>query len=271
MGIRRGLRWFWQAAILVLALLAVAPACHKTTKKKPQPGRTAVAAPTSAAIRWKGVIMTGDDSIAAFDNARKKMKAVWLGAGVRAEDIRELSMAAGRLKERGTKQASSRALKTALKSLKVQKGEGCLVHLTSHGSPWGFYLKDRPALTPTALDAMLRSTCGDQPTVILVSACYSGVFAGNAMRAKNRAILTAARDDRNSFGCGVENELTFWDACVLGTLGKARDAAALSTAVGACIREKERREHLAFSYPQATIGAGMLGLPLFDPVRAGAE
>ncbi len=268
MGIRAGTWRKILAAALAAVLGVLAPACHKTKgkKKRAQALAASTSAPPAGRIRWKGVIMTGDDSITAFDNARKRVKEVWIARGVKAGDIRELSMT--RLEQKdGVQAASAAGLKKALASLAVDKskaGEGCLVHLTSHGSPWGFYLRGQAELTPTALDRMLTAACGDQPTVVMVSACYSGVFTGNVMTRKNRAVLTAARDDRNSFGCGVEDTFTFWDACVIENLPKASNVPALARAVSACIRAKERERKLHFSYPQATVGAAMARVPLFN-------
>jgi hypothetical protein len=244
--------------LLCLALGVLAPSCSKKKGKAKAQGQAAV-----SALHWKGVIMTGDDSIVAFDNARERLKELWQERGVAAADIRDLSMKRG--------DASKPALAKALKSLKVGKGDACMVHLTSHGSPWGFFLRGQGMLTPAELDKMLAAACGEQPTVVMVSACYSGVFNSNAMKRPNRTILTAARDDRNSFGCGVEDTYTFWDSCVIEALPRARTAAGLARDVGSCIRGKEKDRKLAFSYPQAFVGSSMARLPLFDAKPLEAE
>ena len=276
------------ALALGLALFALAPGCHRAKKKKKMPKRAAAPAgqmaaasagplpakPTSAlaakevgrpagAVRWKAVIMTGDDSIPAFDNARKRIKEIWIARGLRAGDVRELSMTPA--EQKGAVGASSAAgLRKALTSLAVKSGEGCLVYLTSHGAPWGFYLRGQPALSPAALGKMLGEACGEQPTIVLVSACFSGIFTGKAVAAKNRVVLTAARDDRSSFGCGIENEFTFWDACLIDQLPTAASARGLANALDSCIRSKERERHLSFSYPQASVGSAMTHAVLFD-------
>src|SRR5262245_47389101 len=87
--------------------------------------------------------------------------------------------------------------------------------MISHASPQGFYLRNAPALTPRTLSAILDAACGYRPTVVLVSACYSGVFVGNAMLKPNRINRTAAREYRTSFGCSAENEYTYWDGCLI--------------------------------------------------------
>jgi hypothetical protein len=240
---------------LAATLAASAGACQKTqsvSKSRTVP---------KTSVRWKGVLMTGDDSIVAFDNARHALKSLWVQRGLAAKDIRELSMAPS--EQKGSVLATSeRNLERALKSLKLKDGDGCLIHMTSHGAPWGLYLRDQDALAPTRLDALLDKYCGKRPTVVFVSACYSGVFAGNVLKQPNRAIFTAARDDRNSFGCGVENVYTFWDGCAIEQLPVAKSWTALKRGLERCIRAKEDETQLRYSYPQAYIGTGVAKLPV---------
>lgn len=242
--------------ILLVSLLAGAPAaCFKGKAKL-----KARAVPNSS-IHWKGVLMTGDDSVVAFDNARQSLKNIWLQRGLAAKDIRELSMS--RRAQKGKVRASNEPnLAAALKSLKIKDGDGCVVHLTSHGAPWGFYLRDQDALSPTHLDALLNRYCGKRPTVVFISACYSGIFTGNVMTRPNRAIFAAARDDRNSFGCGVENVYTYWDSCTIEQLPAAASWQDLKHRLEACIRKKEDATNLRYSYPQAMIGDDVAKLPV---------
>lgn len=243
--------------VLACVLLAMPAACRKVR----EPSKvTARAVPTST-TRWKAVLMTGDDSIVAFDNARKHLKDVLVKRGIAAKDIRELSMK--RQEQTGGVKASSAVnLDSALGSLKIKNGDGCLVYFTSHGAPWGFYMRDQSSLTPSALDKLLDRHCGKRPTVVFVSACYSGVFAGNALKQPNRAIFTAARDDRNSFGCGVEDVYTYWDACTIDQIPAASSWADLRKRLESCIRKKEQGTGLRFSYPQAAIGPAVAKLPV---------
>ena len=50
-------------------------------------------------------------------------------------------------------------------------------------------------LAPRTLGAMLDEACGPRPTIVVLSACFSGVFLPE-IAAPNRMILTAARPDR---------------------------------------------------------------------------
>ncbi len=253
--------------VVVLSLATASEGCGRVRSLLGlSPGKratlTAKGAGPASNIHWKGVLMTGDDSIVAFDNARGKLKTIWTERGVLPADIRELSMTP-KLQVGAVKPSSTKNLETALKSLKLKTGDGCVLHLTSHGAPWGFYLRDQKALSPTKLDALLTSQCGDRPTVVFIAACFSGIFTSNAMKKPNRAIFTAARDDRTSFGCGVENHYTFWDDCAIELLPAATNWADLQDNLRSCIRDKERGSGLKYSYPQAFIGAKIAKLPVF--------
>src|SRR5262245_35791975 len=128
-------------------------------------------------LTWKATLMTGDDSIDAFDNARKTLKSEFLQMGVTPANIKELSMSPVERK-RGSMASSAGNLAGAMRDLSVGDQDACLVHMTSHGSPQGFYLRNAGTITPKTLDQILDRACGDRPTVVLISACYSGVFVG---------------------------------------------------------------------------------------------
>jgi hypothetical protein len=210
----------------------------------------------------KAVFMTGDDSINAFDNARKTLKDMFVRQGIRDENVRQLSR---RQSEQtgDVKASSATALKDQLASLNVVDGDVCLAFMTSHGSRDGFYLRGQATLSPKKYAEILDQTCGTRPTVVLVSACYSGVFIKEPTMLKdNRVILTAARHDRTSFGCGAENQYTYWDNCLIDHLPTAKTWNELYTSVAQCIKTKEGGGGFTPSEPQAYFGAAMKDFPL---------
>ncbi len=201
----------------------------------------------------KMVLMTGDDSISAFDNARKKLFEMFSkDYGVR-EGI-QLSRDANE-QVGDVRSTSISNLESALKDLSVGSYEGCLIHMTSHGTQSGFYIKGQDYLTPDKLNQLIKDACGENPTVLLVSACYSGIFAEPKMEAPNRIILTAARKDRTSFGCSAEAVYTYWDGCLVTTLPTVSTWFELAGAMEKCIEAKESGGGFARSYPQARFGA----------------
>ena len=107
---------------------------------------------------------------------------------------------------------------------------------------------------------MLDATCGQRPTVAIISACHSGIFLDDA--APNRIILTAARADRTSFGCGAGFEFTYYDSCLLDDWPRSHDFRALYDAVTLCVQDKERQMDVMPSEPQASFGNAVTSLPL---------
>jgi len=220
---------------------------------QPLPGSQQASTETTPTLTWKAALMTGDDSINAFDNARKTVKNEFLAMGVLPSNIKELSMSPVERKH-GSLPSSAQNLAGALQQLSIGDEDACLIHMTSHGSPQGFYLRNAPVLTPRTLNRILDLTCGERPTVVLISACYSGVFVGPEMQKSNRIILTAARNDRTSFGCSTENEYTYWDSCLIDSLPSADSWKALYGTIQHCVQTKESQGHFKPSLPQAYFG-----------------
>ena len=81
----------------------------------------------------------------------------------------------------------------------------------------------------------------------------------------DRMILTAARPDRTSFGCGEADRYTYFDGCVLQELGAAHDFGVLGRKVQACVAQHELETHATPpSEPQLEIGAALAPmLPLY--------
>jgi hypothetical protein len=87
------------------------------------------------------------------------------------------------------------------------------VFLTSHGSRQhelvlnqnGMELADLPA---AELGRLLRES-GIRWKVVVISACYSGGFL-DPLKDDGTMVITAARHDRQSFGCADENEFTYF-------------------------------------------------------------
>src|SRR4051812_26666005 len=76
------------------------------------------------------------------------------------------------------------------------------VFLTSHGGPDGLDVvagRRSETLSPRSLRAMLKAS-GARYRVVIISACYSGVFA-RALADRRTLVITAAAPDRPSFGC----------------------------------------------------------------------
>ena len=221
-------------------------------------------------LTWKAALMAGDNEIEVFDNATKTLKSMFLRMGLEAANIRELSASRSEQQQRGALPSTADNLEAALRGLSVRKGDACLVHLTSHGTRQGFFLRNAASISPARLNAALESGCGDEPTVVLVSACYSGVFVDHVMQRPNLIILTAASSDRTSFGCSSENQYTYWDGCLIDSLTQSDNWNVLYRSVQRCVETKEARQRFMPSLPQAFFGDQIAGLrtPAAPPVTA---
>jgi hypothetical protein len=90
--------------------------------------------------------------------------------------------------------------------------------------------------------------------VIVMSSCFSGQFV-EPLRGENRIIMTAARPDRTSFGCGEMDKHTFFDDCFLQAMPMAGDFPSLGGLVQQCVAQREvQMKATPPSEPQVSVG-----------------
>ncbi|HKP79017.1 MAG TPA: C13 family peptidase [Phenylobacterium sp.] len=218
---------------------------------------------------WSAVVVAGDwhahDGAPSegFDNARRDVSAALARAGFEVRNIRQFSVRPERYRDTRPAKSELPGIYGALSDLSRQTGGGCLFYMTSHGMPEGAQL-DRGVLRPGVLADMLDRTCGKRPTVVVISACFSGVFVPTLAQ-PNRMVLTAARPDRTSFGCGQDIKYPYFDDCFLSSMPAAKDFGNLAGAVRECVRRREIAEKLTPpSEPQIWVGAQLRPiLPLY--------
>ena len=111
-------------------------------------------------------------------------------------------------------------------------------------------------LTDEDLADALRES-GIKWRVIIISACYAGGFI-ERLRDPQTIVITAAAADRTSFGCSNDSDLTYFgEAFYRDALPGARSLREGFDAAKAAIAERERRERVTPSNPQAYFGAKM--------------
>ena len=229
------------------------------------------AAHASAFSDWSAVVVAGDwhahdgGPSEAFDNARRDVSIALTNAGFKSQNIRQFSVRPERYADTHPEKASLQGIFNAMRDLSGQSAGGCLFYISSHGAPQGALL-DQGILQPGTLATMLDQSCGKKPTVVVISACFSGVFVPTLAK-PNRMVLTAARPDRTSFGCGQDNKYPYFDDCFLSSMTGAHDFGALAGAVRECVRKREIAERMSPpSEPQYWVGpqlAPMLPLLAF--------
>ncbi len=133
-----------------------------------------------------------------------------------------------------------------------------ILFLTSHGAPGALSTRFQGVATRdlSARDvAHALDDSGIGNVVVIVSACYSGSFVG-ALTAPDRLVLTAAREDRTSFGCSDEAEWTYWgEAFFKDALAMDPDPRAAAQIARDLVRTREAEQGYPPSEPQIVEGA----------------
>lgn len=133
-----------------------------------------------------------------------------------------------------------------------------LLYLTMHGTPEHELALVFPplvedALIPEDLRTVLDES-GIRNRVLVISACYAGGFIRD-LRGPDTLVITAARADRPSFGCGAGSSVTwFGRAWMVEGLNRDADFAVAFRHARKRIREWERKEKIEASFPQISQG-----------------
>jgi hypothetical protein len=208
---------------------------------------------------WAVVVASGDwhahdgSPSPAFDNARRDVVTELEHVGFRKDNVRQYSAWARYFARDASLDSSAETIGKLLKSATRKADGGCLIYFSTHGVPYGIVLGNE-IFRPRQLRDILNESCADRPTVVVISACYSGVFVSK-LAAPNRLIITAARRDRTSFGCGTTDRYPYYDTCFLHTLSRTHDFRALAYQTRDCVAEMEEETGMEPpSEPQISIG-----------------
>lgn len=136
-----------------------------------------------------------------------------------------------------------------------------LLVMTSHGSSSGIHLA-LPGLTNTGLApghvARVLDQEGIKNRIVIVSACYSGVFLDPLIN-DNTVVLTAADDKNPSFGCANEREWTYFgDAFFNQGVRPGKDLREAFEDAKRLILSWEARDSLPASNPQGHFGEALM-------------
>ncbi len=164
-------------------------------------------------------------------------------------------------KPAGTPQGSPTNLAIALAAVadKMNLKEDVLVlFATAHGGPVsGLVYRDGAngagMIAPQRLASLLDGL-GFERRVILLSACYAGIFIPT-LTSENSVIVTAASSNRTSFGCAPGNDWTFFgDALINNALRKAQPFDKAADEAVSLISKWETDRRLVPSRPQVFFG-----------------
>ncbi|HET7085087.1 MAG TPA: C13 family peptidase [Rhizomicrobium sp.] len=208
---------------------------------------------------WAVVLVGGDYRAHSgapskvFDNARHDLADAFAKIGFSKANMAQFSVDY----DDGTQHSSVPEIANALQTMAARAKDGCLIYFTSHGTPTGIIV-DNAVLSPPQMQEMVNSACGQRPTVVVMSACFSGQFV-TPLAGQNRIVMTAARPDRTSFGCGEMDHYTFFDDCFLRAMPMAGDFPGLGGLVQQCVAEREKQmKATPPSEPQVSVGPGLI-------------
>jgi hypothetical protein len=203
------------------------------------------------------VVVAGLDSDAVFVKESAEVAKV-LAHRYNAEG-RTILLSTGA--EKGLAQGSPPNLAIALSAMAAKmdlKEDVLVLYTTSHGNAKvGVVYRDGEKgfgmIAPMRMAGMFDSL-GIKRRLLMISACYSGVFVP-VMKNDDSVIITAASDKRSSFGCSPGNDWTFFgDALVNNAL---RTPQPLESSVKEAFKLVETWENqlgLLSSNPQVSIG-----------------
>ncbi|GAB2549468.1 C13 family peptidase [Rhodanobacter koreensis] len=136
-----------------------------------------------------------------------------------------------------------------------------LLYVTSHGGEDHNLLVD---MDPLPLDQIGAADLADilakrhfKWKVVVVNACYSGGFVP-PLHSPGTLVLTAARTDRSSFGCGSDSDITYFGrAWLVDALNRTDNFVDAFKQASSEISQWETKDELTPSEPQIDIGSGI--------------
>ncbi|SOU00051.1 Hypothetical Protein LMG19146_02030 [Xanthomonas arboricola pv. fragariae] len=154
-----------------------------------------------------------------------------------------------------------------------RKQDALLLFVTTHGTEdHTLYVQvdqnEEDFISPQDLRQALDDA-GIGNRIIVLSACYSGGFIP-ALRSPDTLILTAARADRPSFGCGnTSNATYFGQAWLIDAMNRSDDPLAAFDMARTAITAREKQEGELPSLPQQSLGKRIA--PVLARWRAGLQ
>ncbi len=248
--------------VMMLRLAALAAAALLAGCAGPAAPSSPPAAAVEMPLRWKVLLMAADDAEPVFDNGVDSLRRSLVSFGVAPADIAVLKADAPQPDAVATKANFDRAMA----GLAGPAGTGCFVYLTSHGvEDRGLYAAaENAVIPPDYLAQTLDGACAGRPTVLVTSGCYSGIYTATpALTTPDRIVLTAARADRPSFGCGTGDRYTYYDQCFLDSLKRGAAWTAIAADISGCVARREKAKGFQPSQPQSAFGRNVAGLTAF--------
>jgi hypothetical protein len=150
-----------------------------------------------------------------------------------------------------------------------------VLFMTSHGEKTGFALELPGAiaeLTPQEVASTLNGA-GIKNRIVIVSACYSGIFVPPLENA-DTIVMTASDANNTSFGCAPERDWTYFgDAFFRQSLQPGADFENAFDHARILIQGWELMDHAPPSNPQGEFGPALVNklAPFFAAAQTAAQ
>jgi hypothetical protein len=162
------------------------------------------------------------------------------------------------------------ALSGIARKMNVQR-DILFLSLSSHGSDAPLLSVSNGALTLEQVTgenlAQALRESGIRWRIIVISACHAGAFI-HGLEDPGTIIITAAAADKTSFGCSDDRDLTYFgEAFYRDALPKAQSLEEAFSLAKSAIAERETKEQITPSEPQAYFGADLDRMLSTHPMR----
>jgi len=150
-----------------------------------------------------------------------------------------------------------------------------VLFMTSHGEKTGFAL-ELPGVVAELTPQQVASTLDDvgiKNRIVIVSACYSGIFVPPLKNA-NTVVLTASDAQNTSFGCAPERDWTYFgDAFFRQSLHPGADIESAFDHARILIQGWELMDHATPSNPQGAFGRALVDklAPIFAAAQSAGQ
>lgn len=193
----------------------------------------------SWANQWKGLVIAGSKDQHVFDNARMSIVHLLQEKGM---PVRSLTSDSNfTMLDPEVEAATPMNIIKAFNLMRRASWHRCFIYITSHGVQRQGVMMNGKLASVRILDSYIYRACRGAPSVIVVSACYSGVFLHESFARADRIIMTASRHDRPSFGCTNDEIYTYYDSCFIANFSESYGSwRHLHRKVRKCVRAKEK-------------------------------
>ncbi len=218
-------------------------------------------------ITWKAVLLSGlfssNRGPKILDDARVKVGELIQAKGVLNNHITHLSKNPSLTGRGGISVASADNFKRSIEDLELGANDGCFIYMTTGGSVDGFFLGSDEKISGARLAKILDDTCGDRPTVVILSSSHSGLLLTDTIKKSNRIVLTSTAGDKTQSTPTASSKYGSWDTCFIESFSGAKTWKELEQTTSSCISKANTAHN-----PQKYFGSQLANTKIFGDVNS---